>query len=445
MIYLISIIVVLISYFLFKSVAGSMALNRLNMISIIFYFYLIFMSYLGTVFIANGFGENPVLNKVSSQTRVFGWIVISYVMIGVPIGIRLSKYFFKIKCIEKTYNNYVYGNIVSLITKKDSYIKLPLYILSFFCLLSTFYVIYIVGKIPQVNFFNFTSQVDALIDRNEISRGFKGIYAIKSVFFEQLTPLLSLISYAYFRMTNSIKDRIWFYFMLFLTLFMLTFTLAKSPLISYGIMFVILKIYIDGYIKWKYFLVSSILGLFGIIFMFSIVARGTDINVVLYFLFNRIFFDQISGTFLMFEIFPSYNDFIGFTSLSKPISNLFFESYSEPATRLAMEYAFPVATEQGLMNLLSTLFIGEAWANFGWFGLIISPIYIGLIVGVFYYFILTSRKTPIFLGLLTYFSFRVNFSSQFNPYLYNSSVFIIAIIFFSSYIYALLLKQLRIN
>jgi hypothetical protein len=443
MIYFISIIITLISFFLFRRVAGSMALNRLNMVSIIFYFYLMFMSYIGAIFIANGFGENPVINIVSSETKFFGWKVVSYVMIAVPLGIKLSASFFKIEKVSLLFNEYVYRKIVTVHTNKDSYIKLTLYFISFLCFLAMLYVILIVGKIPQLDIFNFTSQSDALLDRNSINRGFKGFYPIKSVLFEQLTPLLSLISYSYYRMTGSIKDKIWFYFMLLLSLFMLTFTLAKSPLIGYGIMFMILKIYIDGYIKWKYFIASSLIGLFSLVFMFSIVAREVEIDVVLYFLFNRIFFDQISGTFLMLEIFPSQFDFIGFSSLSKPISDFFLGGYSEPATRIAMEYAFPTATENGFMNLLSTLFIGEAWANFGLVGLILSPIYIGFIIGFFYYFILTSKKNPILLAFFAYFSFRVNFSSQFNMYVYNSVVFMVIGIVAIAYLYSLLLKQIR--
>jgi len=106
-----------------------------------------------------------------------------------------------------------------------------------------------------------------------------------------------------------------------------------------------------------------------------------------------------------------------------------------------MEYAFPVASNKGLMNLLSTLFIGEAWANFGWVGIIVSPIYIGMVVGTFYYFILKSKKTPILVGFLAFFSFKVNIVSQFNQYIYNSPVFALVIMFILSYLFALMLKQ----
>jgi len=420
-----------------------MALNRLNMISVIFYFYLVFMSYIGATFIANGFGDNPVINLVTSEYRFLGWIIVSYVMMALPIGILLIKYVFKINNTANLFNNYVFGNIVPLTSKKDSYIRIFLYGLTFLSFISVIYVVLVVGKIPQLQLFGLSSQADVLMLRNSINRGFEGIYPIKSILFEQLTPLLSYIAYAYYRMTNSLKDKIWFYILLLLTLFMLTFTLSKSPLIGYGIIFMILKIYIDGYIKWKFFIAFLIIAILGIFLLFVLVVRGTNLEFVLIFLFNRIFFDQISGTFLMLQIFPDVYNHLGFSSLSRPLSSIFIGSYSEPATRLVMEYAFPAATEKGLMNLLSTLFIGEAWANFGWIGIIISPVYIGMLAGSFYYFILRSKKTPILLGFLAFFSFKVNLVSQFNQYIYNSTVFALVIIFIVSYALALMLKQTK--
>lgn len=443
MIYIFSMFILLCSYYIFNKVSGSMALNRINMISIVFYFYLVFLSYIGAIFIANGFGDNPVINQVTMNNRYLGWVIISYVMIALPLGILLAKYLFKIKNVNKLYNNYVFSSIVPMLSKKDSYIRLVLYGLSTLSLLSSIYMLFVVGKIPQLQLFSLSSQSDVLMLRNSINRGFDGIYPIKSILFEQLTPLLSYISYAYYRMTNSIKDKLWFYSMLTLTIFMLTFTLSKSPLVSYGIIFMMLKIYIDGYIKWKYFIIIGIIGFLAIFLMFILVVRESNIEFVLLFLFNRIFFDQISGSFLMFQIFPDIFQHIGFSSLSRPLSDIFLGTYSEPATRLTMEYAFPTATEKGLMNLLSTLFIGEAWANFGWLGVIFAPIYIGFIIGSFYYFILKSKKTPILLGFLAFFSFKVNLASQFNQYLYNSTVFALVIIFIFGYLFALMLKQTK--
>jgi hypothetical protein len=440
MIYFISVLVLIVSYSLFKKASGSMALNKLNMISLIFYYYLVLMSYLGSTFIANGFGENSVINLISSETRLLGWVVISYVMIALPMGILLVKHIYKVNNVAYLYERYIHLPVVPLISKKDSSLRIVLYGLTLLCFFSAIYMILVTGYIPQTKLFNLHSQADVLLLRNGIDRDFKGFYPIKSILFEQMTPLLSYVSYAYYKMTHSLKDKIWFYSLLLLSLFMLTFALAKSPLISYGIIFLVLKIYIDGAMKWKYFIAFLVFAILGIALMFVLIVRGENLEFVLIFLFNRIFFDQVSGSFLMLQIFPDVYNYLGFSSLSRPLNNL-LGSFSEPATRLAMEYVFPAATAEGTMSLLSTLFIGEAWANFGWAGIIISPIYIGIVVGVFYYFILKSKKTPVLVGFLAFFSFNVNLNAQFNQYIYNSPVFLLIIIFILSYVMALIMKQ----
>lgn len=51
-------------------------------------------------------------------------------------------------------------------------------------------------------------------------------------------------------------------FVVFLNIFVVTFTLSKSPLVKYFILFMILRIYMKGAIKWKYFLMFSTFAFF---------------------------------------------------------------------------------------------------------------------------------------------------------------------------------------
>lgn len=442
MIIVLSFIISLISFFLFKCASGTMALNRINMISVIYYYYLMFISYIGVLLIFYGYAENPVILLVTNKTIFLGWMLVSYTMIALPFGILIVKFLLKIRDSQKLFNKYAFKKIVPLLSKKDSFIRIFLYILTFLSLFSCIYMITTVKDIPQLNLLYLSNYSDVLYIRNKINREFHGIYLIKSIFFEQLTPLLSYITYSYYRLTNSFRDKIWFFLMLFLSIFALTFSLAKGTLVVYIITFLILHIYINGYIKWKKFIMFLIVSLVFLLFMFLVMVKDSLLIVIQY-LINRIFVDQISGAFLMFEIFPSKYKHIEFLSLSKPISLILFGQYSEPSTRIAMEYAFPKASELGYMNLLSTLFIGEAWANFGWTGVLLGPIYIGIIIGSFYYFILKSKKTPILLGLFAYFSFGVNIGSQFNQYIYNSTVFVLLFIFAISIFWAFMLKHIN--
>ena len=445
MLYFFSLIIITISYFLFKNIAGTMAINRLNLFSYIFYMYLLIQSYIGATFIANGFSMNPVLAHVTDNTRFIGWLLISYVMIAVPLGAQIGRILFRIKQTSVLFNKYTLSSLEPFLSKNDSYLKFSLYLLSILSIFSALYVVVNIGFIPQLKIPHLNSEADVLTVRTMINRNFNGIYQIKSIFFEQMIPLLSFISFAYWKMTRKKSDQIWFIIMLLATLFVLTFTLSKSPLVLYLISFSIFYIYLNGYILWKY-LIAVFMGSFLLLlFMFILIIQDRDLSLLLQHLLDRIFFHQISGTFLMLEIFPSQIEHIGFTSLSKPLSNLFFGMHSELSTRLAMEYAFPIATEEGRMNLLSTLFIGEAWANFGLLGVILAPIYIGLILSIFYYALLLSRKTPLLVSLLAYMSSRTSFASQFNQYIYNSTVIGIFLLLLLTYLFGIILKGIHEN
>lgn len=432
--------VLILSFFLFRSASGSMSLNKLNIISVIFYYNLLVFAFFGSIIIYLGGASNPVLAHVSSDTREFGVMVIMYIMVAFPIGVILSRYIFSRASSSVIYRSYIDSSLVPSLSEKDSFIKLFLYGLSLISLLSVLYVTYIVGEIPQTNYFSSLTHSELLGIRVNNSRNFGGVVYIKTIFFEQLVPLLSLIAFAYYKMTGSKKDKLWFLLLFLASIYVKTFALSKSPLLVYFILFLFLNIYISGGVQLKKIFLIGIAGLTVLFGMFSIVAGGSFVSIFVY-LLNRMFIDQVSGMYLMFEIFPSVYEHVGFNSLSRIIPEAFGWQYSEPATRLAMEYAFPVATAEGKMNLLSTLFIGEAWANFGWAGLILSPLYMGLVIGSFYYFILIRKKTPILVAVLTYCSFGVNFSSQFNQYIYNALLWIVLVGLFLSYLLGLMLKQ----
>lgn len=434
--------VLIFSFFLFRSASGSMSINKLNIISVIFYYNLSVFAFLGSIIIYFGGASNPVLVHVSSDTRSFGLMVIMYIMVAFPIGVILSRYIFSRTSSSVMYHSYLSRPLTPSLSKKDSFIKLFLYGLSLISLLSVLYITYIVGEIPQTKYFSGLSHSELLGIRVNNSRNFDGVIYIKTIFFEQMVPLLSLIAYAYYKMTGSKKDKLWFLLLFLASIYVKTFALSKSPLLIYFILFLFLNIYISGGVKLKKIFLTGFAGLILLIGMFSLVAGGSPTSILLY-LLNRMFIDQVSGMYLMFEIFPSIYDHVGFNSLSRIIPEIFGGQYSEPATRLAMEYAFPVATAEGRMNLLSTLFIGEAWANFGWAGIILSPLYMGLVIGGFYYFVVTRAKTPILVAILTYCSFGVNFSSQFNQYIYNALLWIVLGGLFLSYLLGLMLKQSR--
>ena len=84
--------------------------------------------------------------------------------------------------------------------------------------------------------------------------------------------------------------------------------------------------------------------------------------------------------------------------------------------------------ETNTAGVMNTVFVGEAYANFGYVGILLAPVIFGVIIGLFAYFIPCLKKTP---GkLLLYVQMTLIFTTivegGFVDILYNAStIFII--------------------
>lgn len=416
--FLLFILTIVASYFIFKSLVGSMSPTRLNMISVIYYYYIIALTLIGSYAIVEGFGDNPAIEFVSDDTRLFGYYIIIYSIFAFCAGgLVAKKILIGAKSADLMHEKYFFKKIVRPKGIGDSFIKIWLILLTILSLFSALYVTFIKGSVPQLSFFTLNDQIGNLLSRVSFERDFSGFIYIKTVLFEQVAVLLSLVLYCYYLMNKSTVHFLWFLLAFIVAVYSVTFSLSKSQLIVYFSYFVFIRIYSQGEISKKFIFLL-------LIFMFSVLAllfylvTKMDLEGIAVYMLNRIFLDQISGTFLMFEIFPDEYNYIGFCSLSNLIPKSLC-TQTEPATRLAMEHAFPYGSLEGVMNLLSTYYLGEAWANFGYIGLIMAPLYMGFLISFFYFTVLKIEKNPFTLALLAFVSFGTNFASQFNGYIYN--------------------------
>lgn len=418
-----------------------MSFGQLNIISTIFYYNILLNALPGGILIYYTDVSNSVLDKVNAEYRTLGLYLILYMLVAFPLGILLIKiFFFRIGDINFL-NRYQKKYLVGLVSHNDRPVRVMITLMVVVCAFSLLYVTWSVGIIPQLSFLSNMSHEDILRIRVENSRDFSGLLFIKTIFFEQLTPLLSLIAFAFSRQTRRQYDKLIFLILFAMSLYTVTFSLSKSTLVVYLAFFIFLRIYLVGRIPLMKFVLMAVTLLVLLILMFFVVTEQSTADVITY-LLNRMFIDQVSGLYLMLQLFPHTYPFIGVDSLSSLLSGLMGTELIQPSTRLAMEYAFPAAVAEGKMNLLSTLFIGEAWANFGWIGVVLSPLYVGMITGFIYYFTLARRKTPLLVGLLAYCSFGTNFSSQLNMYIYNSVMISLIIILIFIYIFSVLSEQL---
>jgi hypothetical protein len=415
------------------------------MISWVFYYNLVIQSFIASILIVNNIDDHYIINKIQNEeVRFYGWAAVQYTMIAMPLGMLLV-----VKLFGHTNNNhlfqlYIKSDIRPLLSRMDSYILYPFYILCFISASSVIYVMAVLKDIPLSGLFQGLDPETLSGLRVEVSREFLGNEYIKNIFALGLTPILSYIAYSYYKLTKSKKHLFIFLILFIFSFFILTYNIAKAPFLEYLLGFLFLTVLINGSIKKNTLLIALatiFIMIIGIYLLTSDIENSNDLFLYNGGIIGRLILTQAAGTYISFDIFPTVYSFIGFSSVSEAINNFLGVQTVERSARLAMEYINPRGVNAGTAGVDNTLFIGEAWANFGLIGVLISPIYVGIVIQMLFMFFLKMPKTPLLLGLFTYFSFKGSVTGGFNDYFYNAGYFAIAIIFIFTYFSGLILKN----
>ena len=78
----------------------------------------------------------------------------------------------------------------------------------------------------------------------------------------------------------------------------------------------------------------------------------------------------------------------------------------------------PEGVINGTANLFSGYYLGEAYANYGYLGLIISPFIVGGVVQVVHNYLLTHKKDPLILAFYTFITVKWLLGSGVVSFLY---------------------------
>lgn len=417
------------SFLLFRRAVGCMSIQRLNMMSWIFYMDFILYSVIGAILVVYKIDHHYVIDKLMFESsRTFGFFAILYAIVFFPVGMLFANFVFNIKDIKNKFLTYLRKPIEKERKYNDCNVRFFLILLSIICVLSVMYVLYTLGTIPIVRLLIDKGTFDTSLFRGGISSEFSGMgLYIKNIFALGLTPLLSYMAYGYKKLSNTRQNKIWFYIMFLASICIVTHNYEKSPLIIYFLGFLFYKVYTCGKLPKKFILFCILFVLSLLIGMYWILNVEMGIDIIELFSYNRgivgrIILSQCGGTFMTLDLFPSVIDHLGFSSVSSLWASLFNLEYSETSARLIMGELFPGAVMEGTAGVMNSLFIAEAWANFGWYGLIISPIYVGFIIQSLFLFFLKSPKTPFFLAFFVYYSARSSLTGGFNAYIYNPQV-----------------------
>lgn len=406
--FIIWVAVLTISTILFYKVAGTLSLFKPNINTIIFFYSLVVSCYIGSLLIVLNIDNYYMINKLDHDIyRYIGFAAISFVMVVMPLIMLIVSKLAGFDA-KKEFDHYLVKQ-VEIDKAEGNLFYICFLLLASICMMAVAYTLLKTGQLPILELLkgNF-SDLGRL--RIEAARHFSGNVYIKNIFAIALTPLLSLIAYVYWVKTRELK---WFF--LFMTLFcsavlICVYDLAKSPIFFYIIMFILVRIYAgDLVLNRKKIYAYAISGGTLIVLMYVFI-QGVD-DIKHFFSYSsgpigRLILAQVSPTYLHLNIFGESLELLKGSSLPSILTKWFDIEHVRSA-RLVMENAFPARVEDGTGGVLNTLFIAEAFANFGFLGIVLGTMYVGVFIQLIYIVFIRLPKHPVILCLFVYFSINI--------------------------------------
>jgi hypothetical protein len=169
-------------------------------------------------------------------------------------------------------------------------------------------------------------------------------------------------------------------------------------------------------------------------YLFSIYGEG---------LVGRILISEISALYPHLAIFGDQQHQLGIASVSNLIASFFSLSPMPRSGRIVLETVSPSWVNAGIGGVFNTVFFGEAFANFGDVGLLISPF---LVVLIYFAIALGARMLPYNLRVAFLVHAAINTSTMagFNDYLWNPFLILVfAIVLIASRVKSSLIYAVR--
>lgn len=215
--------------------------------------------------------------------------------------------------------------------------------------------------------------------RSLMVNGFPGKYHWFSLFFQDLGLVLLCSSLILYLGNRSRTNLLLLAFIFLIQFYSAMMTLQKSTLVWLVLgMYFSYVIYRNcGVISFWSALKSALLVFFGLVIIFSLVlAIDIDkINELILLVVSRAFAGSIQPAYHYLEMFPAYIDFLYGRSFPNPMG-LFPHTPFELNIEV-MQFAYPAVAKSDAVATMPTVFWAELYANFGIFGVLVIPLFVG--------------------------------------------------------------------
>ncbi|WP_225986167.1 O-antigen polymerase [Psychrobacillus glaciei] len=380
------------------------------MISIIYYYSFLISSYIGGLLIALGIDDYYMIKRMDHEEyRIIGFILLTILMILFPLTQLVVGRLFGFNA-QLEYDRYLHEPVRTSVDKNKTVFRLAFLALSGISVLAIAYTFLKTSNLPILELLKGNTSELAKM-RIDASRGISGIAVyIRNIFGIALTPILSIIAYVYAAKTKELFWKALFFVLFISSVLISTYDLAKSPIFFYLIMLILAMVYSNNLtLNWKKISGYLIAGIVLLVIMYIAIQGVTQVESFLAYNtgpIGRIILAQIAPFFLHLDTFSHSLPLLEARGLPSFIIG-FFDLEQVRSARMVMENVFPENVDKGTGGVLNTIFLGEAFASFGYMGVMAAIVYIATIIQLLYIVLIRLRKTPVVIALFVYFTINI--------------------------------------
>ena len=212
--------------------------------------------------------------------------------------------------------------------------------------------------------------------RSLATNTFPGKYYRYEIFMKDLALLLFIILFFYRNI--SLKWKILFFVVLFFNIFVSIMDIQKAPFVKMFLILFVLSFFYFKRINYKLVFFVSFLICFSLILMYMFfLGHGTDFIGIVNAFLNRIFFAPMDA-FIYTQQYIDANGFLYGQSFPNPKGILPFEHI--PLTTEVAKFMQGNWKEGMPLGSFPTVFYGDWYANFGYFGALFGMFLLGIII-----------------------------------------------------------------
>lgn len=366
-----------------------MDLSRFSILSVVVIFIFVF-DYIGTLPLYFSWDAYRVATGVTDKMRILTiFAITSWALFSMVLGYAVTA-----TILGTSSKNSVTRPLITT----ERWVVILLFVL---CLMVLGVYLLQISRIALVAAVT-DGKAAAEVARSNMTNNFPGKYHWYKLIMVDLLNVLAFTSYANYLANKRLLSLCLFIPVVAVAVFVSVMATEKAPFVFLviGLFFTNVQLRSDGRYPIGRSLVMGSIAFLALIVFYLVFMGSRGFDSAVWSVFSRAFTGQISPAYYYLQYFPRYHSFLMGSSFPDLGGILTYKPYNLPVE--IMSWKFPELAQQGIVGSAPTIFWGEMYANFGYFGALISPIFVGVGLCVVTAVMNKLENTPLRVGMMAW-------------------------------------------